>query len=188
MPLSSKPTLFALNCDIGAGPCVISPVRCWLLGFVNRALEGQWRPQQSKDSPLLVPMRCLQHNSQQASGLGVPTSVALTDQPSPINFSSTSWARPMEQLRPTPSSECSDYPAGLSCTSAPANFSATRQATPMGHAFHHISSPPRKLSFAGRKPWLSLQFCPGSLPLDPRGSSCSVRLLLCTFRIFFYSF
>lgn len=164
LPLEQDPLSFLLS-DGGFG------------ALSTGALEGQWRPQQSKDSPLLVPMHHLQHNSQQVCGLGVPTSVALTDQPSPINFS-TSWAPPMDQLRSKPSSECSE----------------AQQASP-AHQLQPISLPPGRLppwatssttspyhpdssALQVGSPGLSLQFCPGSLPLGPRRSSCSVHLLL----------
>ena len=101
------------------------------------ALEGPWEATTEQGVSLSGPT--VPFSAQQQAGQWLGPS--QTSPPS-LNFSTTGWAPPMEQPRSTPSSRCSDYPGGHSYTTAPnpTSFTATRQATPTGHAFHHTSS------------------------------------------------
>ena len=181
-PLSSESTPFALCRDTAAGTCVLSPrAGGWLLGFVSRSSGGALGGHNRARS-LPSWSYCAVSSTAASRSVAWECPLQWPSQTSPpsLNFSTTGWAPPMEQPRSTPSSGCSDYPGGHSYTTAPnpTSFTATRQATPTGHAFHHTSSAlgkPIPLSLAGGK-HTAESSAPSLLTTPP--PSCFVRLLL----------
>lgn len=85
-PSAANPRFFAVRCDTGARPCVISPLSDGsLLGFVNRGLWGTLQGHSTRRLPY-CPRALFSAHQPVGSGLGVTTLVALMDQPTLCKF------------------------------------------------------------------------------------------------------